>query len=97
MQIRERSPNSYFTVMELVQRLGYGFFQSRKKGVLKKKDFKIRRKFARSMAMKPEEYWTSDVAFCLYGVSFVYKSNPMSDEKPCLAERERRLAINNQR
>ena len=55
------------------------FFHCPKKGVLTNKDLKIRRKFARSMASKPVDYWTSDVAFYLDGVSFVYKSNPMGD------------------
>ena len=31
------------------------------------------------MKSKPEDYWTSDVASYLDGISFVYKSNPMSD------------------
>ena len=70
---------TYRTFLQYVKRLGYGFFQSRKKGVLTKKDLKIRRKFARSMATKPQDYWTSDVSFYLDGVSFIYKSNPRSD------------------
>ena len=70
---------SYRTFVRYIKRLGYGFFQSRKKGVLTKKDFKIRRKFARSMSSKPVGYWERDVSFYLDGVSFVYKSNPMSD------------------
>ena len=84
MEVVQRSGISptivtYRTFLRYVKRLGYGFFQSRKKGVLTKKDLKIRRRFARNMKSKPEDYWTSDVAFYLDGVSFVYKSNPMSD------------------
>ena len=83
MEVVQRSTISpaivtYRTFLRYVKRLGYGYFQSRKKGVLTKKDLKIR-KFARTMAIKPQDYWTSDVAFYLDGVSFVYKSNPMSD------------------
>ena len=70
---------TYRTFLQYVKRLGYGFFQSGKKGVLTKKDLKIRRRFARNVKSKPENYWSSDVAFYLDGVSFVYKSNPMSD------------------
>ena len=84
MEVVQRSGISptivtYRTFLRFVKRLGYGFFHSRKKGVLTNKDLKIRRKFARSMASKPVDYWTSDVAFYLDGVSFVYKSNPMGD------------------
>ncbi|CAB3978201.1 Transposable element Tcb1 transposase [Paramuricea clavata] len=84
MEVVQRSGISptiatYRTFLRYVKRLGYGFFQSRKKGVLTKKDLKIHRKFARSMATKPQDYWTSDVSFYLDGVSFIYKSNPMSD------------------
>ena len=70
---------SYRTFVRFVKKLGYGFFQSRKKGVLTRKDFQIRRTFARSMMKKPPDYWTKDVAFYLDGVSFIYKSSPMSD------------------
>ena len=70
---------SYRTFVRYVKKLGYGFFQSRKKGVLTRKDFQIRRTFARSMMKKPPDYWTKGVAFYLDGVSFIYKSNPMSD------------------
>ena len=84
MEVVQRSGISptivtYRTFLRYVKRPGYGFFQSRKKGVLTKKDLKIHRRFARNMKSKPEDYWTSDVAFYLDGVSFVYKSNPMSD------------------
>ena len=70
---------TYRTFLRYAKRLGYGFFQSRKKGVLTKKDLKIRRKFARNMQNKPQDYSTSNFAFYLDGVSFIHKSNPMSD------------------
>lgn len=70
---------SYRTFLRHIKKMGYGYYQSRKKGVLTKKDFKRRRKFARSMVTKHEDFWTKHVAFYLDGVSFVYKTNPMSD------------------
>ena len=84
MEVVQRSAVSptivtYSTFLRYVKRLGYGFFQSRKKGVLTKKDLKIRRKFARNMRNKPQDYSTSNVAFYLDGVSFIHKSNPMGD------------------
>ena len=76
MEVVQRSGISptivtYRTFLRFVKRLGYGFFHSRKKGVLTNKDLKIRRKLARSMASKPVDYWTSDVAFYLDGVSLI--------------------------
>ena len=70
---------SYRTFVRYVKKRGYGFFQSRKKGVLTRKDFQICRTFAQSMMKKPPDYWTKDLAFYLDGISFIYKSNPMSD------------------
>ena len=70
---------TYRTFLWYLKRLGYGFYQSCKKGALTKKDFKICHKFGQTMATKPKDYWASDVVFYLDGVSFVYKSDPMSD------------------
>ena len=47
---------TYRTFLRYVKRLGYGFFQSRKQGVLTKKHLKIRRKFARNMRNNPQDY-----------------------------------------
>lgn len=70
---------SYRTFVRYIRKLGYGFYNSRKKGVLTRNDLKKQRKFARPMLKKPGDYWTKHVAFYLDGVSFVYKRNPLSD------------------
>ena len=70
---------SYRTFVRCIKKMGYGFYTSRRKGVMTTKDFKQRRKFAKEMKMKTCEYWTKDVAFYRDGVSFIYKRNPMSD------------------
>ena len=70
---------SYRTFVRYVKRLGYGFYNARKKGMLMTNDLKIRKKFAREMLKKPDNYWTSEIAFYLDALSFVYKRNPLSD------------------
>ena len=60
---------------------GFKFLQSRKKGLLSAKDRSLRLKYARQMKRKLKErldFWSKDVAFHLDGLSFVYKSNPLS-------------------
>ena len=65
------------SVRRSLNRKGYKFVQTRRKGVLTKNDLKIRTKFAKEMLKKyPAEFWKNDVAFYLDGVSFVYKTNP---------------------
>ena len=70
---------SYRTFLRYVRKLGYGYYNSRRKGVLTEKDLRKRKKFAREALKKDDDYWTKDIAFYLDGVSFVYKGNPMSD------------------
>ena len=60
---------------------GFKFLQSRKKGLLSTKDRSLRLKIARKMRWKltgRPDFWSKDVAFHLDGLSFVYKSNPLS-------------------
>ena len=70
---------SYRTFFRSVKQLGYAFYNSRKKGVMRDKDFQKRRMFARSNSKKGIEYWTKDMAFYLDGISFVCKGNALSD------------------
>lgn len=56
---------------------GYAYRQSRRKGVLEKKDLKKRLKFAKDCVKKyPPHFWSDSIAFYLDGVTFVYKTNP---------------------
>ena len=62
-------------------RLSQWFLQARKKGLLKESDKKDRLQYARKMACYQRDFpgfWTDQVASYLDGVSFVYKTNPMS-------------------
>lgn len=71
---------SIWTGRRTLNRLGYRFLVSRKKGLLTSKDLVKRLKFAKAMKKtKPKAFWTDDVCFYLDGVSFVHKYNPYSD------------------
>ena len=70
---------SYRTFLRYIRTLGYGYYNSRRKGVLIGKDLKKRKQFAREALQKEDSYWTKEIAFYLDGVSFVYKGNPLSD------------------
>lgn len=72
---------SYRTFVRQINRMGYAFRQSRKKGLLSTRDHKIRLAYARTMKKKTTDYWGKDVSFYLDGVSFVFKSNPLSDAR----------------
>ena len=83
-QLRLESPN--FSAMEVVQRskaglkkLGYGFRQTRRKGVLTDRDYKKRLGYARKMQKMKSDFWIKDVAFYLDGISFIYKRNPLGE------------------
>jgi hypothetical protein len=56
---------------------GYGYRQSRKKGIISLHDLKLRRTFAKEMVRKyPPQFWSDSVAFYLDAVTFVFKTNP---------------------
>ena len=60
---------------------GYKFLQTRKKGLLNAKDRRMRLQYARKMKRQLKErpdFWMKDDPFYLDGVSFVYKTNPLS-------------------
>ena len=66
-----RSVSRYFNTQK------YGFFVTRKKGLLSESDLRQRVAFAKKIRKKyPPNFWTEDVAFYLDGVAFVYKTNP---------------------
>ena len=55
----------YRTSVSYLNKLGYKFRQTRKKGRLCEKDFQKRRKYARAASKLDSTYWTKDVAFIL--------------------------------
>ena len=78
------NPNiSDLTVRRLLNREGYRYQQTRKKGLMTETDLKKRVAFARIMKSSyPNTFWTEDVSFYLDGTSFVFKSNPC-DQARC--------------
>ena len=56
---------SYRTFLRYIRTLGYGYYDSRRKGVLTGQDLKKRKKFAREALKKQDDYWTKEIAFYL--------------------------------
>ena len=66
------------TVNRLIQRQGYNYLQTRKKGLLTKEDMCKRVTFCNVMrSIYDDDVWTKQVAFYLDGVSFAFKTNPL--------------------
>ena len=65
------------TVTRFLNENGYKYLQARKKGLLTKKDRRMRMQFAKKMLNEyPENVWTTKIAFYLDCAGFVYKRNP---------------------
>ena len=65
------------TVRRVMTKHGYGYRQSRKKGLMTKLDRKKRVQFCRRMLKeKPEDFWKNGIAFYLDSTNFVHKINP---------------------
>ena len=64
-------------VRRVMHRTGLRYWHSRKKGLLTRKDLKIRLAFARKVKriLNPE-FWKCGISFYLDGVSFMHKHNP---------------------
>ncbi len=69
----------YTTFLAYLKKLGYGFRQTRRKGILTDRDYKKRLGHARKMQKMKSDFWMRDVAFYLDGVSFIYKRNPLGE------------------
>ena len=75
-------PVSYRTIYREVKSAGFNFLPARKKGVLTSRDRKKRKAFAKQckkiLSAKPN-FFSRDIAFYLDGVSFVHKTQPLTD------------------
>ena len=59
---------------------GYGYMIARRKGIVSEKDRRKRLQYARKMKhelSRNPDFFKHDIAFCLDGVSFVHKHNPL--------------------
>ena len=69
-------------VRRTLNKHGYFYLQSRKKGLLAVNDLKLHVKFARKMLkVHDETFWTKDIAFYLDPTSFVHRVNPSDQAK----------------
>ena len=73
---------SNWAVRRTLNKHGYFYLQSRKKGLLSANDLKLHVKFARKMLKEHDEtFWTKDIAFYLDLTSFVHRVNPSDQAK----------------
>ena len=65
------------TVRRMLNRNNYHYLQSRKKGLLTRKDLVLRHKFALKISRRlPANFWKEGISFYLDGVAFTHKYNP---------------------
>ena len=70
------------TVRRFLNKNGYHYLQTRKKGILSKNDVRKRYKFVKMMRKEfSSDVWTKKIAFYLDGVSFTHKTNPSDEAK----------------
>ena len=70
------------TVRRCLNELGYKYLQSRRKGLMSRKDIKIRLRYARKVKrLLPNDFWTNGISFYLDGTSFTHKRNPCDQAK----------------
>ena len=66
------------TVRRVLREANFKYRHSRKKGILLRKDLKLRLKFARKCrALLSPTIWTEGIAFYLDGVGFTHKTHPL--------------------
>jgi len=77
------------TVRRDLNRLGYGYRTTRRKGMLTEDDFKKRVAFCQKIRQRSlnSEFWTKHIAFYLDGCGFQFKTNPF-DQARALKSRE---------
>ena len=71
------------TVRRVLNRNVYGYYQSRKKGVLLKKDLSNRLKFCRKVnrLWLGADFWKIGISFYLDGKGYEYKRNPLDQAR----------------
>lgn len=69
------------TVCRYLHNNGFGYYQSRKKGLVTAKDKTLRLAFAKQYLKSPLTFWTEEIAFYFDGVSFAHKTNPAGEAR----------------
>lgn len=71
------------TGQRILNRNGYGYLVSRKKGIISETDRKRRLHFAKQWAKKDSNFWRDDIAFYFDGVGFEHKTKPKESASTC--------------
>lgn len=81
------------TFRRALNRLGYSYRQTRRKGLMKESDFLKRTKFCRKIRKRKlrKSFWQEGIAIYLDGVGFEYKTNPLDQARAPGAREWRRL------
>ena len=89
-EIQKKASNQTFR--RHLAHLGYGYRNTRRKGILKQKDLNNRLKFAKRMKKLGLgiEFWKKGISFYLDAVGFIYKKNPMDQARAPSAREWRR-------
>ena len=71
------------TVTRCLNKAGYHYLQSRKKGLLTAQDLKKRLAYCRDIRKRKltQDYWNNDIAFYLDGVGFEFKTQPLDQAR----------------
>ena len=70
------------TVRRVLKKEGIKWCHAQKKGILTRKDLKLRLKFARKVRrILPKSFWTEGIGFYLDGASFTHKTNPFDQAR----------------
>jgi len=69
------------TIYRVLRKHGYRYRQSRKKGLLTKKDKIKRLAFAKEARRRPKEFWTETIAFYFDGVGFAHRTNSYAEAR----------------
>ena len=65
------------TICRVLNKHGYGFYQTRKKGLLTKKDRKLRVEFCRKIKkFNTPSFWKDNISFYVDGTGFCFKTRP---------------------
>ena len=71
------------TGQRILNRHGYAFLHSRRKGIVSESDTKKRMAFAKRFCHSVPSFWQEGVAFYFDGVGFVHKTRPFEDASAC--------------
>lgn len=73
---------SLWSIRRALKRNGYSYLQSRKKGLLNRKDLKRRCRFAQKIRrLLVDNFWESGISFYFDATSFVHKTNPFDQAR----------------